>query len=90
MSIEPKICEVKIFQLQSLSNAVRCIDQRFVQEFWYFVSGHNVQSERLQVATRKHFNQYTVFFCRLTRTHSLVVKVSRRELGDSGSILAQC
>ena len=29
MRIEPKLCEVKIFQLQSMSNAVRCIDQRF-------------------------------------------------------------
>ena len=30
MSIEQKLCEVKIFQLQSMSNAIRCIDQRFV------------------------------------------------------------
>ena len=29
MSNEQKLCEVKIFQLQSMSNAVRCIDQRF-------------------------------------------------------------
>ena len=29
MSIERKLCEVKIFQLQSMSNAIRCIDQRF-------------------------------------------------------------
>ena len=29
MSIEQKLCEVKIFQLQSMSNAIRCIDQRF-------------------------------------------------------------
>ena len=29
MSIEQKLCKVKIFQLQSMSNAKRCIDQRF-------------------------------------------------------------
>ena len=29
MSIEQKLCEVKIFQLQSMLNAIRCIDQRF-------------------------------------------------------------
>ena len=28
MSIEQKLCEVKIFQLQSMLNAIRCIDQR--------------------------------------------------------------
>ena len=32
MSIEQKLCEVKIFQLQSMSNAIRCIDQRFAFE----------------------------------------------------------
>ena len=29
MSIEQKLCKVKIFQLQSMSNAKTCIDQRF-------------------------------------------------------------
>ena len=29
LSIEQKLCELKIFQLQSMSNAKRCIDQRF-------------------------------------------------------------
>ena len=29
MSIGQKLCKVKIFQLQSMSNAIRCIDQRF-------------------------------------------------------------
>ena len=30
MSNEQKLCEVKIFQLKSMSNVIRCIDQRFV------------------------------------------------------------
>ena len=29
MSIEQKLCKVKIFQLQSMLNVIRCIDQRF-------------------------------------------------------------
>ena len=29
MSIEQKLCEVKIFQLQSMLNALRCINERF-------------------------------------------------------------
>ena len=29
MSNEQKLCNVKIFQLQSMSNAIRCINQRF-------------------------------------------------------------
>ena len=29
MSNEQNLCEVKIFQLKSMSNAIRCIDQRF-------------------------------------------------------------
>ena len=29
MNIEQKLCEVKIFQLQSVSNAIQCIDRRF-------------------------------------------------------------
>ena len=30
MSIEQKLCKLKIYQLQSMLNAIRCIDQRFV------------------------------------------------------------
>ena len=30
MFVEQKLCEVKIFQLQSMSNAITCIDKRFV------------------------------------------------------------
>ena len=29
MSIEQKLCKVRTFQLQSMSNVTRCIDQRF-------------------------------------------------------------
>ena len=33
MSIEQKMCEVKIFQLQAMSNAITCIDKRFVVDW---------------------------------------------------------
>ena len=47
MSIEQNLCEVKIFQLQSMSNAIRCIDQKVCdQEFSYFVSGLDIQLEK--------------------------------------------
>ena len=29
---EQKLCKVKIFQLQSMSNVIKCIDQRFAFE----------------------------------------------------------
>ena len=55
MSIEQNLCEEKIFQLQAVSNAIRCIDQRFVfknsgiscrQESWYILSGLDIQFEQ--------------------------------------------
>ena len=45
MRIEQKLCEVKIFQLQSMSNAIRCIDQRFAL-FWCIVSGLDIRPEQ--------------------------------------------
>ena len=44
MSIEQKLCKVKVFQLQSTSNAIRCINQRFA--FKNFVSGLEIQLEK--------------------------------------------
>ena len=32
MSIEQKLCEVKMFQLQSMSNAITCINKRLAVE----------------------------------------------------------
>ena len=43
MSIKLKLLEVKIFQIQSILNAIRHIDQRVcVQELWYFESGLDI------------------------------------------------
>ena len=50
MRIEQKMCKVKIFQLQSMLDVIRCIDERFVfknnEEFSYFVSGLDIQLEK--------------------------------------------
>ena len=88
MSNEENMCEVKTFQFQSMSNAIRCIDQRFAFKIdknsgisclaWIF-NLSNLRTtilhskQRLQVA--KHNKIDMVFFCRLTRTDGLVVEV---------------
>ena len=96
MSIEQKLCEVKIFQLQSMSNAIRCIDQRFafknsgISCLALIFNLSNLRTtvlhskKRLPVA--KHVKLYNMFSWRLTRTHGLVIKVSWSESGCSGSI----
>ena len=77
---------IKLLSIKGLRQGQFC-----VQEFWYFVPGLHIQPEHceqseivnpalkkgLQVA--KHIKLYTIFFCRLTRIHGLVVKVSRSE-----------
>ena len=94
MRIEQKLCKVKIFQLQSMSNAIRGRSKVCVQEFSYFVSGLDIQLEQsynnspvrkklLQVA--KYDESYPLFFEQL-----MEVKVSRRESGDMGSIPDEC
>ena len=62
-----------------------------VQDFGYFVPGLDIQPEqsendnsslKKQVAGCKAGQHiFTVFFCKLTQTHGLVIKVSRSELG---------
>ena len=64
------------------------------QEFWYFVSGLDIQLEqseydsdvpkknRLQVA--KYDDSYKVFFESLIRTKGTIVKVSWSEFEDLG------
>ena len=54
-----------------------------VQEFWYFVSGLDIQIERSENDNPGDAGCELVriiygFFCRLTRTYGLVVKVSHR------------
>ena len=67
MSIEQKLCEVKIFQLRSMLNTIRCIDQRFV--FKNFVSGLDIQLKNPVAGMvaggkfqAKYDESYTIFF----------------------------
>ena len=96
MSIEQKVCEVNIFQLQSMSNAIRCIDQRFAFKnsrisCLALIFNLNIrvrqswtQKNRFQMAN--YDESYAVFFNQSIRTNGLVVKVSSSEFGDLGSI----
>ena len=103
MSIEQKLCEVKIFPLQSMSNAIRSIDQRFVfknsrisclSRLALIFNLNNRRTtilyakNRLQVA--KYDESYTVFFREWIRTYGLVLKVSSMESGDMGPISDEC
>ena len=94
--------DLKIFQPQSMSNAKRCIDQRFAFKNSgrsCLRSGVDIQAEQSEndnPARKKRFQvarndeSYTVFFYGLIRTYGLGVKTSRSELSDMGSILAGC
>ena len=96
-SIEQKLCEVKIFQIQSMLKAIRCINQRFAFKnvwIWCLALIFNLKNPSIKVLYAKklvaHVAKYdescTVFFKQLIRTNGLVVKASRRESGHLGSI----
>ena len=94
---------MNIFQLQSMSNAIRCIDQRFAFKNYgisCFALIFHLNNPRMtvlyakklvaQLQIAKYDESYTVFFRRSIRTHGLVVQVSCIESGDLGSIPAGC
>ena len=72
MSIEQNLCEVKIFQLQSMLNAIRCVDQRFAFKnsrisclAWIFKwknPSATVLYAKKSVAGGKNDESYIVFF----------------------------
>ena len=86
--------------IHSMSNAIKCINQRFV----FKNSGisclaliFNLNNLRMTILhakklllVAKHYKQYTVFFCKLTRNDGLVVKMSCSESGGTGLSLALC
>ena len=96
MSIEQKLCELKIFQLHSMSNAIRCINQRFAFKktrisclaliFKMKNLSMTVLYAKKSVAGGEIRRVIYCFLKQLIRTCGLVVKVSSRELGDMGSI----
>ena len=99
MSNEQKLCEVKIFQLQSMSNAIRCIDQRFAlknSRISCLALIFNLNNRRTTILYTKisvaggEIRRYTAFFEEWIRTYGLAVKVSRMESGDMVSISDEC
>ena len=64
------------FQLQSMSNAMRCIDQRFA----YKSSGISCLALIFNLA--RYDKLYTIFCERSIQTHGSVVKALSMESGD--------
>ena len=89
---------VQIFQLQSMSNAIRCINQSFVFKNFgisclALISNlSNLRTTILHAIKRmhlaKHFKWNTVFFTNLTRVYGLALNLSCCELSDTGWIPA--
>ena len=101
MSIEQKLCKVKIFQLQSMSNAIRCIDQRFAFKnsrisclaliFNLKNPSTTVLYAKKSVAGGEIWRVIYRFFFKLSIwTYGLVVNTGCRESGDMGSIPDDC
>ena len=100
MKIEQKLWEKKFFQLQSMSNVIRCIAQRFASK----ISGisclaliFNISNQwmtilqakkRFQV-TRNH-DSCTIFLVKLMQIYGSVEKASHSESGELGSIPEGC
>ena len=95
-----KLCEVKIFQLQSMSNAIRCIDQRFAfknsrfSSLAFIFNLNNPRTTVLHVKKLVPGGEIRRVICRffepLIRTYCLLVKVSSRESGCLGLIPVEC
>ena len=101
MSIEQKLCEVKIFQLQSMLNVredvpIKGLCSRILEfRVWPWYSSWKIRvwqtcmpKNQLQVA--KYDESYTSFFKQLIWTYGLVVKTGCKESGDMGSNLDDC
>ena len=104
MSIERILCKVKIFQLQSLLDVIRCIDQRFafknsVNSCLALIFNKKNQSTtvlnaKISVAGGEIRRLMYQFFLAIDTnqcwSNGLVVKAGSRESGDLGSIPDEC
>ena len=100
MSIEQKLWEVKIFQLQSMLNAIRHIDQRFAFKnsrisclaliFKLKNQSTTVLFAKKSVAGGEVWQVICSFFEQFIRAYGLVVKTGCRVSGDLGSIPDEC
>ena len=86
MNIEQKLCKEKIFQLKSMSNAIRCIDKRFKVKnsgISCLALIFNLSSPRMTILHPKKWFQVAkfdeslpFFFHRLIQPYGSVVKAS--------------
>ena len=53
MSTKQNMCKEKIFQLRSMSNAITYLKKVCSQEFWYILSGLDIQHEQSQIPRMK-------------------------------------
>ena len=97
MSIEQKLCKVKILKLQSMSSLITCIDKRFevtnsgISCLALILNSSNPRTTILHARNRFKVARYdkssTVFVGRSIWTHRWVVKISSSEwlwLGQYG------
>ena len=93
MSIEQKLCTVKIFQLQSMLNVIRCIDQRLVLKN-SCVSCLALTFKLKNLSTTVLYAKKSVAGGEIWRdmiwTNGLVVTIGCRESGNMGSIPDDC
>ena len=89
MIVEQKICEEKKFQLQSMSNAITCIDKRFADNnssisclTIIFTLSNQTLTILHTIFLDKYDESNTVFFGGSIRTYGLVIKASPSETGD--------
>ena len=99
MSIEQKLCKVKLFQLQSMLNMSRCIDQRFAFKnygvsclalIFYLKNPSMTVLKKICCRWRNTMSHILLSFGQFILTNGLpglLVKVSNRESGNIGSIM---
>ena len=102
MSIEQtwKLCKVKFFQLQSMSNAIRYINQRFAfnnsgtscLDLIFNLSNPRMTSlhAKKQFQVARNDDSCTVIFIKMIRMYDSLVEASHSKSDDLGSIPAGC
>ena len=102
-SLEQKMCKEKIFQIQSMSNAIIRVEQKFavkssgvfcLTDFDLEIRLEQSEMKILQsknpLKVARYDESYPVFWGLLRRMYGLVVKASWSESGEMGSIPAGC
>ena len=89
MTIEQKLCEVKIFQIQYMSNAIKCTDQRFAFKN-FRISCKNSGISCLALIFNLSYPRKTVLYakidgCRLRNTTSHIYIYFEQPIRTTGN-----